>query len=289
MPDFSHLMTWKPLEAGKPATPLSLTADDGTWIKLPDFKGHLNVVLVFFRHQSDDGSQGMLKALQHNLPRFEQLDTAVFGVHNARTDVLRQFRSSIGVQFFLLYDPFCWEARGFRASSRIRPQMKDTTVVVGKDGNVLWSDRGFPDVETLIGVIARAEGKDVPAPVEAKPNDEPGADTLRTPGKGPNAVGDIESTEAMRLLQEKDSLYLLVDVRTKPEWDKEHAPMAVHIPIDELPHRYPELKQTDHLIFVCQGGGRSAAAAEFMTSIGAFEIYNVLGGMSQWQGPKVTA
>lgn len=288
MPDFSHLLSWKPLEPGKPATPLSLTADDGTWIKLPDFKGHLNVVLIFFRAQADDATQAILKALQHNLPRFEELDTAVFGVHNARTDVLRAYRSSLGVQFFLLYDPFGWESRGFRASSRIRPAIKDTTVVVGKDGNVLWSDRGFPDVETLLQVIANAEGREVPAPIEVVEESTSSGDTLRTPGKGPSAVGDIESVDAMRMLQEADSPYILVDVRTKPEWDQEHAPMAVHIPIDELPHRYQEIGQTDHLIFVCQGGGRSAAAAEFMTSIGAFEIYNVLGGMSQWQGPKVT-
>jgi rhodanese-related sulfurtransferase/peroxiredoxin len=290
MPDFSHLLSWKPLEAGKPATPLSLTADDGTWIKLPDFKGHLNVVLVFFHAQADDGTQGLLKALQANLPRFEELETAVFGVHTAKTDELRAFRSSIGIQFFLLYDPFAWESRGFRASSRIRPVIKDTTVIIGKDGNVLWSERGFPDVETLLSAIAKAEGRDVPAPIAPVTSAErTGADTMRTPGKGPNDVKDIESDQAVRLLSEKDSLYVLVDVRTKAEYDREHAPNAILIPVDELPHRYAEIKQTDHLIFVCQGGGRSAAAAEFMTSIGAFEIYNVLGGMSQWQGPKVTA
>ncbi|HND32076.1 MAG TPA: rhodanese-like domain-containing protein, partial [Myxococcota bacterium] len=67
----------------------------------------------------------------------------------------------------------------------------------------------------------------------------------------------------------------------------EHAPQVRHhIPVDELPHRYAELGQTTHIIFVCQGGGRSAAAAEFMTSIGASHIYNVAGGMSQWEGPK---
>lgn len=291
MRDFSHLLSWKPLEPGKPAPPLSLTADDGTWIKLPDFKGHLNVLLVFFRTTNDDATQNFLKALQANFSRFEELETGVFGVHTARTDVLRSFRSSLGVQFFLLYDPFAWESRGFRASSRIRPVQKDTTVVVGKDGHVLYSERGFPDVEVLLSVIARAEGKEVPAPPApaAEHDAGGGGDTLRTPGKSAANVGEVESDQAMRMLQEKDSIYVLVDVRTKAEFDREHAPMARHIPVDELPHRYSELNQTDHLIFVCQGGGRSAAAAEFMTSIGAFEIYNVLGGMSQWTGPKTTA
>jgi rhodanese-related sulfurtransferase len=91
------------------------------------------------------------------------------------------------------------------------------------------------------------------------------------------------------MLTEKDSPFVLVDVRTKGEVEREHTPMARHhIPVDELPHRYAELGQTTHVIFVCQGGGRSASAAEFMTSIGATHVYNVAGGMSQWEGSKVS-
>jgi rhodanese-related sulfurtransferase len=79
-----------------------------------------------------------------------------------------------------------------------------------------------------------------------------------------------------------------VDVRTRGEFEADRSPLARHVPVDELPHRYQELGQTDHLIFVCQGGGRSAAAAEFMASLGASNIYNVAGGMSQWTGPRET-
>lgn len=284
-----NLIAWKPLPAGSPATPLSLTADDGTWIKLPDFKGHLNVLLVFFKTTSDDATVNYLKELEKNRERFELLETAIFGVHTLRTDALREFRSSLGVQFFLLYDPFAFASRGFRASSRVRPVCKNTTVLVGKDGTLLSSERGFTDVESLLALIARTDGKEVPPRSEpaVDPMAHGGGDNLRTPGKGPADVREIDSQTAIRMLAEKDSPYLLVDVRTKPEWDREHVANATLIPVDELPHRYAELNQTTHLIFVCQGGGRSAAAAEFITSIGGNEIYNVIGGMTEWTGPKV--
>jgi rhodanese-related sulfurtransferase len=66
-------------------------------------------------------------------------------------------------------------------------------------------------------------------------------------------------------------------------------PLRAPRPRRRIPHRYHELGQTTRILFVCQGGGRSAQAAEFLTSIGGSEIYNVLGGMSAWDGERVQA
>jgi rhodanese-related sulfurtransferase len=64
--------------------------------------------------------------------------------------------------------------------------------------------------------------------------------------------------------------------------------MAVHIPVDELPARVAELGRSDRVLCVCQAGGRSKVAAEFLASIGGKEIHDVAGGMSAWVGPRVT-
>ena len=69
------LLSWSPLPAGAPAPPLSLTADDGTWIKLPDFKGHLNVLLVFFRSADVADTDRFLREVDAARTRFEALDT----------------------------------------------------------------------------------------------------------------------------------------------------------------------------------------------------------------------
>ncbi len=278
----SEFVRWSPVAAGAPASPLSLTADDGTWIKLPDFKGHLNVLLVFFAALTDAETDRWLQSIDAARDAFEKLDTAVFGVNTARTDQLRAYRNQLGIQFFLLYDPLALAARGFRASGRIRPFCRDTAVLVGKDGRVLLAERGRVPVRGLVEAAARAEGKEAPAP--AAPVAASG--TLRTPGQPSATVLDIESAAALQLLDEVDSPFLLVDVRTKAEFETSRSPRARHIPVDEMPHRYRELGQTTHLVFVCQGGGRSAAAAEFMSSIGATHVYNVSGGMSQWTGPQ---
>lgn len=284
-----NLLSWSPPAAGSPATGLSLTADDGTWIKLPDFKGHLNVLLVFFRSTSDETTDTYLRRLERNRGRFEQVETVIFGVNTARTDALRAYRSKIGIEFFLLYDPLAMASRGFRASGRVRPYVKNQVVLVGKNGTVLLSERDFVDPELLLQAAAGADGKDVPPPpVEDTPTTA-AEGRVRNPGAMPENVRDIDSAQAITLLEEKDSPFVLCDVRTKAEFERERSPLAKHhIPVDELPHRYGELGQTTHVIFVCQGGGRSAAAAEFMTSVGASQIYNVVGGMSEWTGPKAS-
>ena len=139
----------------------------------------------------------------------------------------------------------------------------------------------------VLECIAAREGKDLGSYSSQSPNAEPPPEAPSTT-KAAEVVSNIDSTKAEQLLEEKDGGYVLVDVRTFSEYEADHSSFAVHIPIDELPHRYRELKQTHRIICVCQAGGRSAAAAEFLTSIGGTEIYNVEGGMSAWSGKRVT-
>jgi rhodanese-related sulfurtransferase/peroxiredoxin len=248
---------------------LSLTADDGTWVKLPDFRERLHVVLVFVGDLEDPEAIRAVRTLDRAKRRLEALDAVAFGVSTARTDTLRAWRQTNGLETFFLYDPLAAASRGFRASGRVRPVCKDTTVVVGKDGSVLLSERGYTDVEALLRAIAAREGKPVP----------PAATSTQAPQE---AVRDVDPAQALALLGEAGSPWVLVDVRTRGEFDAGHAPMARHVPVDELPHRYGELGRMDKLLFVCAAGGRSAQAAEFMVSVGAKDVCNVVGGMSAW-------
>lgn len=284
-----ELLRFSPLSQGTRCPPLSLTADEGTWIKLEDFAGHLNVVLYFFRDGETPETARLLRDLNANRGKFEALETAVFGVCARRTDQLRALRDALGLDFFLIYDPLAVTARSFGASGRVRPYCKDTVFVIGKDGTVAFSERGQPTVEQVLSAAAGLQGvvapdADAPASADTGPTEERSA--VRDPGHGPARVIEIEPDKAEAMLNEEDSLYVLVDVRTLSEFESDRSPQAQHLPVDEVTHRYHELGQTDHLIFICQSGGRSAQAAEFMCSIGSSEIYNVVGGMSGWEGER---
>lgn len=262
-----NLATWRPLSPGETPPLLSLTSDDGTWVRLPDFVDASHVVLVFFRKADDDGIAGWLQRWDAVRERLGERSSLLFGVSTARPDELRGHRERLGLGFPLLYDPLAVDSRAFRASSRWRPIVKNTVVLIGRDGSVAWTARGLADPESVLAELDRLEG-------------------VETEADATGGVVDIDSARAVELLDAGG--FVLVDVRTRSEYDADHAPWAVHIPVDELPQRYAELGQTDNIICVCQAGGRSAAASEFLVSIGGSGIHNVLGGMSSWSGPRVT-
>jgi rhodanese-related sulfurtransferase/peroxiredoxin len=276
---------WSPIAVGEAAPALSLTADEGTWVRMSDFKDHINVILIFFRSLNRDEVDGWLKGFQANRDHFEEMETAIFGVTTSRTDRLRDYRNSMGLDFYLLYDPFGLDSRKFKCSGRIRPFCKDSLVVVDKSGRIAFSQRGRPDADEILRLIAGLEGKPVPGQEqEAAP--ERSFSNVRNPGQRPDEVHHIGTEKVVSLLDEEESLFTMVDVRTKSEYDADHVPGTVHIPVDEIPHRYQEIGQTTHIIFMCQAGGRAMAAAEFITSIGGSEIYVAEGGMSSWSGDR---
>jgi len=280
----------RPVRKGDTAPHLSLTADEGTWIRLSDFKDHLNVVLYFVSDIDDGVTEDYLRELDRARDRFEQLDTAVFAVSTRRTDKLRAFREAAEIQIFLIYDPWALTSRKFGAC-RVQQRIKDTVVLIAKDNTVVLGERGRPDVERLLDICATVEGAGVPeASVSAAETDAAasGKSFSRKPGQAADTVRHVDSSKALELLGADDSNYVLVDVRTKSEYEADHSPLAMHIPVDEIPHRYHEIGQTGEVIFLCQMGGRSAAAGEFMTSIGGYEIYSVDGGMSSWEGERAS-
>lgn len=95
---------------------------------------------------------------------------------------------------------------------------------------------------------------------------------------------DVDGEEARRMHAE--GTLRIVDVRTPAETAGGIVPGALLIPIDALEARLAELPRDGRRTLVyCAGGGRSAAACEFLTDKGFRELYNLAGGVGTWKGP----
>jgi rhodanese-related sulfurtransferase len=77
---------------------------------------------------------------------------------------------------------------------------------------------------------------------------------------------------------------LVVDVRNDDEVMKGRIPNAIHIPLSNLPVEYKKLLESNHVVFYCHSGVRSALAAEFAISKGIENVYNLSGGVLAWAG-----
>lgn len=76
----------------------------------------------------------------------------------------------------------------------------------------------------------------------------------------------------------------VVDVREKDEYARGHIPGAVNFPLSDLGSDFTKLDKNTDYYLVCQSGGRSAMAAEFLSDQG-FNVTNVMGGTGSWMGP----
>lgn len=82
---------------------------------------------------------------------------------------------------------------------------------------------------------------------------------------------------------------LIIDVRTRTEFDSGHIPGAVNIPHSELPRRLGELQiESDQEIVVyCEQGGRSMMAASALRGAGFSRVLHLEGDMSAWRASQL--
>jgi len=80
-----------------------------------------------------------------------------------------------------------------------------------------------------------------------------------------------------------DKNFILLDVRTKKEWDAGHIKTAHHIPLHELGRRFDELgkHKNKEIVCYCQTGNRSTTAAARLKRLG-FTTAHMKGGMAEW-------
>jgi rhodanese-related sulfurtransferase len=92
---------------------------------------------------------------------------------------------------------------------------------------------------------------------------------------------DIPQIDAEELEQRRSTGAPLLDVRNPDEYEQGHVPGAVLIPLPELPDRLAEVPTGEPLLVICQGGGRSQRACEFLAADGR-DVANVAGGTAGW-------
>lgn len=95
-------------------------------------------------------------------------------------------------------------------------------------------------------------------------------------------VQDITPEEAKERL-DSDEAIILVDVRTKEEFDSGHIEGAVLLPVDQIQKNAADMfPDKDAVYFVyCRSGSRSGVATAMMVELGYQNVFD-LGGIIDW-------
>ncbi|WP_212391429.1 rhodanese-like domain-containing protein [Sporosarcina beigongshangi] len=93
---------------------------------------------------------------------------------------------------------------------------------------------------------------------------------------------EMTAKEVVSFISEGKAL-TIIDVREVYEVTAGKIPGAVNIPLGLVEFRMHELDKSKEYIMVCQSGGRSGRATQFLESHG-YNVVNMQGGMLAWEG-----
>ncbi|MGW3173181.1 peroxiredoxin [Streptomyces sp. NPDC001153] len=140
------------IQVGDKAPDFELKDNHGRSVKLSDFRGEKNVVLLFYPFAFTGVCTGELCELRDNLPKFADRDTQLLAVSNDSIHTLRVFAEQEGLEYPLLSDfwPHGNVSRAYGVFDEDKGCAVRGTFVIDKEGVVRWTVvNGLPDARDL--------------------------------------------------------------------------------------------------------------------------------------------
>lgn len=103
----------------------------------------------------------------------------------------------------------------------------------------------------------------------------------------PGPIEALSPRQLRQFIQEHhEKAYQLIDVRQPGEYEQDHIPGALLLPLPTLIQNLDVLAMDKDLVFYCRSGGRSMAAATMVEEEKSHQgrLFNLRGGMMAWDG-----
>lgn len=92
----------------------------------------------------------------------------------------------------------------------------------------------------------------------------------------------MREIEVSQLAEKIAAGFKVVDVREVDEYTDGHIPGAIHVPLQTVPDNLESFRSEQDVFVVCQVGGRSGKACQYLIDQGITNVVNVAGGTSGW-------
>ncbi|MDX3639565.1 peroxiredoxin [Streptomyces sp. MB09-02B] len=145
------------IQVGDKAPDFELKDNHGATVRLSDFRGEKNVVVLFYPFAFTGVCTGELCELRDNLPKFVNDDVQLLAVSNDSIHTLRVFAEQEGLEYPLLSDfwPHGEVSRAYGVFDADKGCAVRGTFIVDKEGLVRWSViNALPDARDLNEYLA---------------------------------------------------------------------------------------------------------------------------------------
>lgn len=129
------------IETGSEAPEFDLEVDKSQRVRLADFRGRRNVLLVFHPFAFTPVCEEEALDLQENLPAFESADTEVILVSCDSVPARRAWKEKLGLSYTLASDfwPHGAAAKAYDVFDENRGAPVRGTFLIDKDGVIVWT------------------------------------------------------------------------------------------------------------------------------------------------------
>ncbi|GIV39411.1 MAG: hypothetical protein KatS3mg033_1211 [Thermonema sp.] len=113
---------------------------------------------------------------------------------------------------------------------------------------------------------------------------------LLTACSGSSQSQGVKDLDAQAFAQQlKKEPGVVLDVRTPEEYSEGHLPNAqlLNFYDDDFRSKLQQLDKDKTYYVYCRSGGRSSRAVALMKELGFKKVYNLKGGIMQWQAQKL--
>ena len=140
------------LAVGETAPDFAVPDQHGNVIRMADFRGQRNVVMIFYPANETPGCTRQLCAARDSFDQYIAADAVVLGVNPASQESHLSFASNHDLPFSILADTEGEVIRNYGTRGTMGVTTR-TVYVIGKDGKVKFAERGMPDTEKILAAI----------------------------------------------------------------------------------------------------------------------------------------
>lgn len=132
------------------APDFALSNDRGETVRLSDYRGKSNVILIFYPADDTRICTQQVCEMRDNWSSAQALDSVILGINPGDSASHQRFREKYKLPFDLLVDEGKRVASLYNAGGLI---VNRTVYAIGKDGRILFGKRGKPSPTEVLSVI----------------------------------------------------------------------------------------------------------------------------------------